>query len=128
MTLCATLRREPETVNAPPMAASFAHVKVPVILGLVRMFVFTCTITPPYNAWHVKVPQVRSVVMLNAFAETVLVNAVLARSAFNAKSTVVAFSPKAVNTLVVPLIKLPESVTLTAVAVPGKAGLAIGAF
>ena len=41
---------------------------------------------------------------------------------------VVAFSPKAVNTLVVPLIKLPETVKLTAVAVPDNAGLASGAF
>ena len=88
MMLCVTLRREPDTVNAPPIAASFAHVKVPVILGLVRMFVFSCAITPPYNAWHVKVPQVRSVVTFNAFAATMPVNVGLARGALRAKALI----------------------------------------
>ena len=75
-----------------------------------------------------RVPQEKSVATFTAFAETVPVNAGLARGAFNAKSTVVAFSPKAVNTLVAPLIKLPETVKLTTVAVPVNAGLPSGAF
>ena len=40
----------------------------------------------------------------------------------------VAFSDNAVNTLVVPLIKLPETVKLTAVPAPMFAGLANCAF
>ena len=43
-------------------------------------------------------------------------------------AVVVAFSPKAVSTLVVPLTKLPETLKLVAVAVPVNAGLAKGAF
>ena len=39
-----------------------------------------------------------------------------------------AFKFKEFNTLVVPLIKLPETVKLSAVAVPVKAGLSRGAF
>jgi hypothetical protein len=41
---------------------------------------------------------------------------------------VVAFFDNAVNTLVVPLIKLPETTKLTAVVVPFNAGLASGAL
>ncbi len=43
-------------------------------------------------------------------------------------AAVFVFSDNAVNTLVVPLIRLPDAVKLTAVAVPVNAGLAIGAF
>ncbi len=43
-------------------------------------------------------------------------------------AAVVAFSDNAVDTLVVPLIKLPETVKLAAVAVPFHAGAAIGAL
>ena len=34
MMCCATFSRAPETVNAPPIAASPVHVKVPVTVGL----------------------------------------------------------------------------------------------
>ena len=52
----------------------------------------------------------------------------LRQGAFKSKAIVVAFSPKAVDTLVVPISKAPFTVKLFAVAVPDKAGLANGAF
>ncbi len=47
---------------------------------------------------------------------------------FNATPVVVDFVTNSVNTCVVPLIRDPETVKLTAVVVPVNAGLAKGAF
>ncbi len=87
-------------------------VVVPVKTRLAKRFVSSCASTPPYNDSHVKVPQVRSVVIFILFAVAVPVNVGLARGAFNAKSVVVALLFKEVNTLVVPISKLLLTVKL----------------
>ncbi len=64
-----------------------------------------------------------SVPNVNSGAVIAPVKAGLSFGAFRSKSDIVAISPKEVNTLVVPIGKVPLIVKSTAVVVPVKAGL-----
>ena len=123
--LLETLRRAPETDNAPQIVAASTHVKVPVIVGLAKRFVFSCAITPPAIDSQVKVPQERSVVQTILFAVKVLVLVGLAkRFVFSC-----AITPPAIDSQVkVPQERSVVQTILFAFTIPVKVGPSIGAF